>query len=340
VIVKRGRVIGQGYHRRFGGPHAEIEALGNCTQSPRGATVYVSLEPCCHTGKTPPCAPALIEAGVGQVVVAVADPSPQVAGGGMRALRRAGVAVRTGVQREPARQLLAPFLTRTLRKRPYMIAKWAQSLDGKLATRTGDSKWISSEPSRKQVHRLRARVDAVLVGAGPVLADDPPLTARGVRIKRVAARVVLDGRLLMPVSSRLAATANEIPTLVLTTAASARSPKAKRLRLRGVEIRSVATRQGRLSLSVGLRFLYQRDMTNLLVEGGGALLTSCLKQRLIDEAWVYVAPMIVGDSRAVSILPARRTKRIADALGAEHVTTSRVGDDVRFQLQLNPIPLA
>ncbi len=338
VIVKRGRIIGQGYHRRFGGPHAEIDALGRCTQSPRGATVYVSLEPCCHTGKTPPCADALIEAGVAEVVVAAEDPNPLVAGGGMRALRRAGITVRIGIHRESARRLIAPFLTRIRQKRPYVIAKWAQSLDGKLATRTGDSKWISSEPSRKQVHRLRARVDAVLVGSGTVLADDPLLTARGVRIKRVATRVVLDGRLRIPIRSQLAATAHHFPTLVFTTAARARSPKAKRLRELGVEVCSAATRQGRLSLSAGLRLLHKRDMTNLLVEGGGALLTSYLNQRLVDEAWVYVAPMMVGDARAVSVLPQRRTKSIADALRADRVTSSRAGDDVRFQLQLTRIP--
>jgi len=338
VIVKGGRIIGEGYHRRFGGPHAEVVALSNCTRSPRGATVYVSLEPCRHTGKTPPCTTALIEAGVGEVVVAVADPNPRVAGGGMRALRRAGVSVRIGIQRDSARVLLAPFLTRILCQRPYVIAKWAQSLDGKLATRTGDARWISSEPSRKQVHRLRARVDAVVVGAGTVLADDPLLTARGVRIKRVATRVVLDGRLRIPLDGRLASTAVGTPTLVLTSAARLRSRKAQRLRKLGVEVGSVTTRQGRLSLPACLRLLYRRDMTNLLVEGGGALLTSFLEQRLIDEALVYVAPLIVGDASAVSILPRRRTTRISDALRAGHVVSSRVGDDVRFRLRLTPIP--
>ncbi|GAF88580.1 unnamed protein product, partial [marine sediment metagenome] len=180
VIVRNRRSIGEGYHRRFGGPHAEIEALLACTRDPQGATVYVSLEPCCHHGKTPPCTDALIAARVARVVVAARDPNPVVRGRGIRRLRTAGIDVETGVLEGEAAEVLAPYATRVRLYRPFVIAKWAQSLDGKLATRTGHSQWISCEASRRRVHRLRARVDAILVGCGTVLADDPLLTARGV----------------------------------------------------------------------------------------------------------------------------------------------------------------
>jgi len=184
VLVRRGQVISEGYHRRFGGPHAEIAALQACQENPRGATVYVSLEPCCHQGKTPPCTEALIEAEVKRVVVAVSDPNPAVAGRGIRRLRAARLAVQTGVLAEEAGELLAPYSTRMKLGRPYVIAKWAQSLDARLATDTGDSRWISCEHSRRMVHRLRSRVDAVLVGSGTVQADDPQLTARDVSLRR------------------------------------------------------------------------------------------------------------------------------------------------------------
>lgn len=338
VVVQRGRIIGEGYHHRFGAPHAEVEALSECAGSPRRATVYVSLEPCCHQGKTPPCCDALIRAGVARVVIAVRDPSPHVGGGGIRALGRAGVKVRTGVCEHEAAEVLAPFLTRICAGRPYVIAKWAQSLDGKLATRSGDSKWISSEASRRLVHRLRARVDAVLVGSGTVGTDDPLLTARDVPLRRRAMRVILDGRLRTPTTCRLVATCREIPTLILTSLARAQSSKARRLVRQGVAVIACRSRAGRLSLPDCLRKLASRDVTNLLVEGGPTVLASFLGAGLVDEAHVFVAPILIGGKGFAGPFDGPGVPRVADAITAKQMTTRRCGPDMLYSLRLTDPP--
>lgn len=333
VIARDGRVLGEGYHRRFGGPHAEVEALRTCGRSARGADVYVSLEPCCHVGKTPPCTLALIEAGVGRVVVAHRDPHRVVRGRGLRVLRRAGVAVEVGLLSDEAARVLAPYLTRLAHHRPYVIAKWAQSLDGKLATRTGDSRWISGRRSRHSVHKLRARVDAILVGSNTVLKDDPRLTARGVTIRRTALRIVLDTRLRTPATCQLVATAGEIPTLIFTAKQYAKSAKALRLARRGIEVMACPVRKNRLVLDACLRRLADRDVTNLLVEGGAEVLTAFFAHGFVDEAVVYVAPKLIGGRRAPSVMSDVGAGRIGDALTARAVRVRRSGDDQRYEMR-------
>ncbi|MFQ5491899.1 MAG: bifunctional diaminohydroxyphosphoribosylaminopyrimidine deaminase/5-amino-6-(5-phosphoribosylamino)uracil reductase RibD, partial [Phycisphaerae bacterium] len=264
ILVKKGRLIGQGYHRRFGGPHAEVYALRQAGPAARGATAYVTLEPCSHHGKTPPCADALIQAGVSRVVVAMKDPFPQVAGRGIRRLRRAGVKVSVGLCHEEAARLNAPYLTVLQRDRPYVILKWAQSLDGCIATRTGNSKWISSPLSRRWVHRLRARVDGILVGINTVLKDDPLLTARDVPIRRVATRIVLDTRLRLPARSQLVQTAAQIPLVVCTTgrALNQNTNRARRLERAGVHFLPCRTHKNRIALPDVLERLAKQKVTN------------------------------------------------------------------------------
>lgn len=334
VVVRGGRVIGEGFHARFGGPHAEIKALHSCGSSPRGADVYVTLEPCCHVGKTAPCSEALIAARVGRVLIGLRDPFAVVNGRGVRALKRAGICVETGVLRDEAAEVIAPYLTRLISERPYVIAKWAQSIDGRLATRTGDSRWISGEVSRRRVHRLRARVDAILVGSNTVRKDDPMLTARDVVLRRRALRVVLDTRLRMLPSCQLVRTAADVPTLILTTAARARSPKAKTLTRKGVEVMGCRVKRGRLSLKACLRELARRGVTNLLVEGGASVLSSFLKAGLVDEANVFVAPKLIGDARAPSLMNHFGAGRVEEAIIAQSVEVRRSGDDVQFRLRL------
>lgn len=338
VIVRRGRIIGEGYHRRFGGPHAEINALRACHESPRGATAYVSLEPCSHRGKTPPCTRALIEARLARVVIPLHDPNPLVSGKGIRQLRVAGIRVDVGTLAEEAAERLAPFATRILLNRPFVIAKWAQSLDGKLATGGGDSKWISCDASRRLVHRLRARVDAIVVGAGTVLADDPQLTAREAPLRRRSMRIVLDARLRTPERCRLVRTAATVPTLIFTAHGKATSPKARRLEKQGVEIVVVGVQGGRLSIRTVLSKLYDRGATNILVEGGPTLLSSFLRADLVDEAWVFTAPILIGGETALSVSIGRGGKRIADALRPRHVEVRRIGPDVLHRLRLTPLP--
>jgi diaminohydroxyphosphoribosylaminopyrimidine deaminase/5-amino-6-(5-phosphoribosylamino)uracil reductase len=330
VIVKRGRVIGEGYHRRFGSPHAEVEALRACRTSPRGATAYVSLEPCCHWGKTPPCTDALIEAHIGEVVIPFKDPFPQVAGGGVRQLRRSGITVRSAVLADEAAEVLAPFLTLTCLDRPYVVAKWAQSLDAQLVTPPGTRRWISSEDSRRKTHRLRARVDAILVGIETVLADDPMLTARDVPIHRRAIRLVLDSRLRIPLSCRLVESAAQWPTIVVTSPSRARSRKAMRLGDAGVEVLACAVRSRRLALRDCLAELGRRRVTNLLVEGGPTVLTSFFKAGLVDEAWVFVAPFQIGgpNGRGLITVP----------IQPRHASVEQHGEDVLFRMGLTTPP--
>ncbi len=334
VIVHNGRIIGEGYHRRFGGPHAEIEALRSCTRNPRGATAYVTLEPCCHYGKTPPCTDALIRAGVARVVTPLRDPNPMVNGAGMRSLRTAGIVVHTGVLVDKTAEVLAPFLTRVRLHRPYIIAKWAQSLDGRLVSPPGHARWISCAASRRRVHQLRARADAVLVGVGTVLADDPLLTARGVPLLRRAIRVVLDAGLRIPMSAKVVATAKATPTLLFTTARAARTRKARTLSRKGVELLVCRVRRGQLVLGDCLTHLAERDVTNLLVEGGPTVLSAMLDAQLVDEVWMFVSPKILGGDRQHRPLAA-----LVAGANPKSATVESSGDDLLLRLRLTDPPL-
>lgn len=322
VIVKDGRVIGAGYHRRFGGPHAEVEALRSCRRSPRGATCYVTLEPCCHWGKTPPCTDALIAAGVRRVVAAVRDPFPAVRGGGFRTLRAAGVEVAVGLLRDDALRQNAPFFKLQRCGRPWVILKWAQSLDGRIATRSGDSKWISSPASRRAAHRLRGRVDAIIVGIGTVLADDPQLTCRlGPRL-RVATRVVLDASARTPTTAALVRSARRTPTLI-AVGTTAPASRVRRLERAGCEVLGVAGSTDLVALPMLLDELGRRRMTNVLVEGGSAVLGAFVDAGLADEAIVFVAPRIVGGAAAPGALGG------AGAVDMAHLP--RIGGVERFE---------
>lgn len=294
VLVREEAVVGEGWHQRFGGPHAEIEALRSAGEAAHGATAYVTLEPCCHAGRTPPCTRALIAAGVNRVVVASADPNPRVDGKGAAELRAAGLAVETGLLQQEAAELIAPFAMLMTQGRPWIIAKWAMTLDGKLATRAGDSKWISGEKSRQIVHRLRGRVDGILVGRGTVDADDPLLTARPPS-SRIATRIVLDSRASLALESQLVRTAGNAPLLV---ASAPDSPPAKcdQLRGRGVEVWQSPSADRSTRLRDLLTELGRRQMTNVLVEGGSEVLGSLFDLDLVDEIHAFIAPKIVGGS--------------------------------------------
>ncbi|MFZ4431111.1 MAG: bifunctional diaminohydroxyphosphoribosylaminopyrimidine deaminase/5-amino-6-(5-phosphoribosylamino)uracil reductase RibD [Phycisphaerales bacterium] len=339
VIVRDGRVIGMGHHRRFGGPHAEIDAINDCLrrgQTPRGATVYVTLEPCNGTGRNPPCAGRLIELGVGEVVYACADPNPLKAGGA-DALRAAGIAARLSDASPAASALAAPFLLRMREGRPWVIAKWAQTIDGRIATRTGESKWISNEASRRRVHRLRARVDAVLTGIGTVIADDPMLTARGVVLRRTAARVVVDTDLDLAPETLLARTAREVPTIVACDRDLASSGftggARQRLEEAGVIVQGVPPDAGGRGLDLRAmleRLWKERSIATLMVEAGPGLLGSMCDADLIDEAVVYVAPMLLGDEHAKGVAAGRLAESLSQARRFDLIRTRRVGNDVEL----------
>jgi diaminohydroxyphosphoribosylaminopyrimidine deaminase/5-amino-6-(5-phosphoribosylamino)uracil reductase len=324
VLVRGGAVVGEGWHQRFGGPHAEIDALRAAGDAAQGATAYVTLEPCCHTGKTPPCTQALIAAGVARVVAACRDPNPAVNGQGLAQLAAAGIEVAHGVCEAEAADLIAPFAMLTTNGRPWIIAKWAMSLDGRLAAANGDSKWISGEASRAIVHQLRGRVDAILVGRGTVAADDPLLTARP-RGPRTATRIVLDSQATLPLDSQLVRTASEAPVL-LAAAADAPAERCDALRRRGVEVwqSPAADRVARLhELAAELG---RRQLTNVLVEGGAKTLSAFFAANLVDEVHAFIAPKLIGGPPS-HVITGAGAANIADALQIHNLTLQQSGED-------------
>jgi diaminohydroxyphosphoribosylaminopyrimidine deaminase/5-amino-6-(5-phosphoribosylamino)uracil reductase len=330
VIARGGQVVGEGFHERFGGPHAEIVALAAAGEHARGATAYVTLEPCCHLGKTPPCTDALVRAGVKRVVVAVQDPFPQVNGGGIAQLRDAGIECDVSVRASEANWLLAPYRKLVTTGRPWVIAKWAITLDGKLATRSGDSQWISSEASREVVHQLRGRVDAIVVGSGTARADDPLLTARPADhadLKRIATRIVVDSAASLPTAGRLVQTAHDIPLLVAASE-SADASVCEQLSAAGVEVVRCAGDTHAARLQALLDELGRRRMTNVLVEGGGKLLGTLFDIRAVDEVHVFIAPKIVGGETASSAVGGAGIERMADALKLADISIEELGGDV------------
>lgn len=330
VIVRGGRVVGEGHHQRYGGPHAEVEALRRAGSAARGATFYVTLEPCSHHGKTPPCADAIIEAGASRVIAAMRDPFPKVSGKGFAKLRKAGITVDTGLCEAEAADLNAPFLTRVSLGRPFVIAKWAQSLDGKIATRSGHSKWITGDAARRLGHQLRARVDAIMVGIETVLADDPTLTAREIKSRRIATRVIVDSRLRIPLRCNLVQTAKQAPVLVMTTRAALKSESAKANRLRkcAIEIAGCRSGNGRVDLKDALARLHERSVTNLLVEGGGGLIGGLLDAGLVDEVCVFTAPILIGGAQATSGYAGTGVSRVDDAIRLTTFQSRWIGTDL------------
>ena len=302
VLVRDGRVVGRGWTQTGGRPHAETEALGRAGRVARGATAYVTLEPCAHQGVTGPCSEALIEAGIARAVIAAEDPDPRVNGQGIARLRAAGVAVATGVCREEAAELNRGFLLRVTKGRPLFTLKLATSLDGRIATRTGDSKWITGEEARARAHLLRATHDAVLVGSGTVLADDPDLRCRLPGMTgRSPVRLVADARLRVPADARLVRTARDTPTWILT-AAGADPAKRAVLVDAGVEAIDVAADdEGHLDPAAMAHTLASRGLTRVLLEGGGTLAAAFLRADLIDRLAWFTAPKIIGGEGTAAV---------------------------------------
>lgn len=335
VVVRDGVVVGEGYHQLFGGPHAEVYALQQAGVAARGATLYVTLEPCSHTGKTPPCVDAIMQAGVMRVVAAVTDPFPAVSGTGFQRLRDAGLEVVVGVEEAAATRLNAPFFKLIKAAQPYVIAKWAMTLDGKIATKTGDSKWISSEASRARVHGLRGRVDSVVVGIGTVLADNPLLTARPTG-PRQACRVVLDRQLRIPLDCQLVKTCTEMPLLIVHQCND--EEKQHRLTERGCEQLKLPAGS---SVDMVQRFLAdagQRRWTNILVEGGGRLLGSFFDAQAVDETWVFLASKAIGGERASGPVGGEGVNFIKDAVRFEYEEVTRLQSDVFLKAVRQQIP--
>jgi len=319
VIVKGERIIGSGWHKKFGGPHAEINALEDCKRqgnNPKGATMYVTLEPCCHFGKRGPCTDALIAAKLKRVVVATIDPYRQVNGKGVRLLRKAGIKVDVGLCWNEARLLNAPFIKFAKTGKPWITLKWAQSADGYLA-RTDKERWITGPKSRKDVHKLRRQVGAILVGINTVLKDDPFLTPRPAKGKKPL-RIVLDNHLRIPLGCRLLRTAGKFPVLIITRNKMLQTKKAGQIISRGAQL------IGCSNMKILLSELGKRGIERLLVEGGPTVISSFLKAGLADEIVVYMSPIILGAKGRAGITP------IAAETILHYADIMRFGNDIRI----------
>ncbi len=327
IVDDAGLCVGEGWHQRYGGPHAEVFALEQAGPLARGATLYVTLEPCCHFGKTPPCSRAVIAAGVKRVVVAMSDPAPHVAGGGITELRAAGIDVEVGLCEAEARALTAPFVRWVTERRPWVHTKWAMTLDGKIASRTGHSQWISGPESRAKVHELRGRMDAIVAGIGTVLADDPLLTARPAG-PRTATRIVIDPHARMHPTSRLVQTAREVP-VIWVVANHIPADQTAALEAAGVERLSLPHDAATwFPLKDLLAILGERAMTHILIEGGGQLLGRFFDANLIDEYHIFIAPKLVGGATAPSPLNGFGQERIPSIASLDCPTVVTIGEDV------------
>lgn len=324
VIARRGRILGEGYHQRFGGPHAEAHALRKAGPAAKGASLYVTLEPCDHFGKTPPCTDAILAAGIRRVVAAMRDPDSRVSGRGIRKLRRAGLAVEVGLCEAQARALNAPYLKLKTQGIPYVTAKWAMTLDGRIAASSGDSHWITAKPARRHLHKRRGQVDAILVGIGTVLEDDPLLTCRLAR-GRNPMRIVLDSHARTPLDSRLVRSVSEAEVLIVSSRA-APTRRLRALERAGCQTLVVSGLAGRCSLSELLRHLGERHATHLLVEGGQEVLSAFFRERLVDHVMVYLGSKLIGSG--LSPLGDLGLKKMGQALALRNVSIRRIGSDL------------
>ncbi len=331
VVVRNGLAVGRGFHRRAGSDHGEVAALRDAGPAARGATLYVTLEPCAHHGRTPPCTEAVIAAGIRRVVIGSIDPNPKVPNGGRHVLEAAGIAVTTGVSKPACDDLVAAFCKHITSGLPLVTLKLAASLDGRIATASGDSRWITGEDARLYAHRLRNEHDAILVGAQTVLRDDPQLTCR-LRGGRNPLRVIIDGKLRIPLSSQVVQTTDQAPTLVFTTQ-EAPEKRVAALRAQGVEVVRCRTHGGRLSLRDVLRRLGQRGLLSVLVEGGANVASQLLQERLVDDLLVFLAPKLVGgDGRPM--LDSLGVQRMSQAMATGPLRVRRFAVDLLLATHL------
>ena len=323
VIVKGGRIIAEGWHRKAGTPHAEIHALNMAGELAEGATLYVTLEPCAHFGRTPPCANKIVDAKISRVVIAMTDPNPLVAGRGIEILKAAGISVDVGICESDALRLNEVFLKYITKKIPFVTAKFASTLDGKIATTTGDSQWISCGESREFTHRLRDISDAIMVGIGTVLADNPSLTARIPNGKNPA-RIILDSNARTPRDAKIL-TDGLAPTIIAVSE-SAPAEKITALKNLGAEI--IVAGSTEVDLRILLRELGRREITSILLEGGGTLNFSMIRAGLVDKIYAFIAPKILGGRNALTPVEGAGFEKIADAAELENLTAEKIGADI------------
>lgn len=329
VIVKDGRIIGQGCHERYGEAHAEVNAFDSASEPVTGATMYVTLEPCSHFGKNPPCTDRIIREGIKRVVVAGIDPNPLVAGQGIRQLEEAGVEVSVGLLEKESRRMNEVFMNYIVDRIPFVVMKCGMSLDGKAATSAGESQWITCRESRKHVHELRNQLASVMVGVGTVIADDPSLTCRipdGVN----PLRVIIDSKLRIPLDAKVMKDQDTAKTVVFTTQAGDRE-KAEILKKMGVEVLTVDTYEGRVDLKAAVAELGKRKIDSVLLEGGPTLNFSALEQGIVDKAMFYVAPVLFGGKEAKTAVEGKGFHGLSDGVELKNIYAEQIGNDLLIQ---------
>ena len=337
VVVKDGEIVGEGYHQEYGGSHAEVFALDRAGKKAEGAEIYVSLEPCSHYGKTPPCAQKIIDSGIKRAVIAMVDPNPEVAGQGIKMLKEAGIKVEVGLLAEKAKALNEVFLKYIQSDYPFVYLKKAQTLDGYIASKTGDSKWITNYEARLEGHKLRHKVDAIMVGIGTVLADNPSLTARLEEKKGIdPLRVILDPFLEIPTSAKIINQKSEAKTLIITSnnfpPARATTSLKKKEKLRkkdNLEILTFSRSQNNyFELKEILKTLHQRNISSVLVEGGAKLSHTFLKKNLVDKFYYFIAPKIYGGSDGIASFEGEGVEKMSEAVDLKIIKQKKLGDNI------------
>lgn len=325
VIVKDDRIIGEGWHEQYGDSHAEVNAFKNCSEDPEGATLYVSLEPCSHYGKTPPCADLIIRKGIDRVVTAMVDPNPLVAGKGIRKLKDAGIFVTLGIMEKEARKLNEVFIKYISQHKPFILYKAAMSLDGKTACHTGDSKWISSADSREEVHLLRGCYKGIMAGAGTVISDDPMLTARSEGMEDPV-RIIVDGKLSAPLEAKVF---NEPGQAIVITTSQSDEKKRKALSALGVDIiMTDGEKEGQVDLEAAMTGLALKGIDGILLEGGSTLAASAFEAGIVDKVRLYMAPMVIGGAGAPGLIGGIGASAVKDAVRLRDISTERSGRDL------------
>lgn len=325
VIVKNGKIIGEGYHERYGELHAERNALANCEESPEGATLYVTLEPCCHYGKTPPCTEAIIENKIKKVVIACLDPNPLVAGKGCGILKGCGIEIVTGILEKECRRANEVFMHYIQTNMPFIATKYAMTLDGKIASYTGDSKWVTGEAAREHVQGLRKRYKGIMAGIGTVLADDPLLNCRlenGID----PVRIICDSKMQIPLESQIVKTAKEIPTIVAACRQYENQEKLAALQEKNIEV--IFSEGEKIDLNWLLLVLGQKKIDSILVEGGGKLHASFLEKGLMNRVYAYIAPKLIGGSDALSPIEGIGIEKMEHANKLDEVEIEQLGQDI------------
>lgn len=333
VIVKEGRVIGRGYHQKYGGPHAEQNALSSCTEPPQGAVMYVTLEPCCHSGKQPPCVKAILQAGISRVVVGSADPNPLVGGKGIRILREHGVSVTEDILREECAKLNEVFFHYIRTEHPFVVMKYAMTMDGKIAAVTGESKWITGEAARHHVQKLRHRYTAIMAGVGTVISDDPLLTCRGVRGGKNPVRIICDTRLRTPPAARVVATAGQAPTVIATCCDD---PERHMVyQEAGCSVLTVREKNGHVDLRELMRKLGKQGIDSILLEGGGTLNWAALESGIVQKTEAYIAPKLLGGETSKTPVEGAGFLSPGDGIVLKNSRIIRLGEDFLIESEVD-----